>query len=258
MSDEKLSNLDKRIGSLETYFKVGLFVAAIFGIGGGFGAAALNSARTEVAALEKSVSTLTANVDTLKVDVAEAQTDLQNVTSTLSEAVTEHLSTLENAKSDHLIAIDSASQDTQSAISERGKALETALATSVTNEINAQLSATIGDRLSGIASALSQHQVFAVVTVFDSRLVPTKSTTGVQYNRQNGVVTFPNPDNAEYLVVVGDYGAIREDLEYRTDTNFLRSYLSSTQFRVWKTALDTGDRNAAPNGFTAIIMKVNG
>lgn len=256
MTDDKVSDLDRRVGSLEAYFKVGLIVAAVFGISGGFGAFALNSARTEIAALEKSVSTLTENIETLEADVGNAQTELENVTSTLSEAVAEHLSTLESAKSDHLSAIDAASQDTLTAITERGSTLENALAAAVGSEISVQLTTTIEDRLAGIESELSRHQVLAVVTVFGSRLVTTKSTTGVRYNRQNGVVTFPNPDNAEYLVVVGDYGAIREDLEYRTDTNFLRSYLNSTEFRVWKTTLDTGDRNAAPNGFTAIVMKV--
>lgn len=258
MTDEKFSDLDKRVDRLETYFRVGLIVAAVFGIGGGFGAFLLNSARTEIAALEQSVSTLTTNVGSLKADVVKAQTDLEIVTSTISEAVAEHLSTLESAKSKHLSAIDTASQDTLTAISKRATTLEDSLTTSVGNELSVQLSATIGDRLAGIESELALHKVLAVVTVIGSRLVTTKSTTGVRYNRQNGVVTFPNPDNAEYLVVVSDYGTAREELEYRTDTNFLRSQLSSTEFRVWKTTLDTTDRNGAPNGFTAIIIKVDG
>lgn len=251
MTDEKITDLDKRVGSLETYFKVGLLVAAIFGIGGGFGAVALNSARTEIADLEQSVSTL-------KEEVASAQTDLLNVTSALSETMAEHLATLERAKSDHLGEIESNARTAESGISELHSNLEASLARAVDDEISSQLVATIDPRFSAIETALSRHQVLAVVTVLEARLVSGQSSTGVRYNRQSGVVTFPNPDNSEYLVVVGDYGAIRSDLEYRTDTNFLRSYLSSTEFRVWKTTLDTGDRNAAPNGFTALILRVNG
>ena len=62
----EISEIDKRVSQLEAYFKVGIIVAAIFGVSGGIGALTLRSASNEISALQ--------------LDVAQAQTELIEVT----------------------------------------------------------------------------------------------------------------------------------------------------------------------------------
>lgn len=232
MSDEKVADLEKRVVGLESYFKVGLIVAAVFGIGGGFGAAALNSARTEISSLRDDVST------------AEAQ--LETVVASLSDAVGEHLESLDMTAARHLDAM-SASLN----------AAERRIGDAVGDAIDEQLAPTLLPRIDAIEDAMAQHQVLAVVTVFERELVEARSSQGVGYNPTTGVVTFRNPERSDYVVVLSDFGTIRSDLAYRTQTNFLRTFENASTFRVWSTTLDTGDRNAAPDGFTALVLEVN-
>ena len=78
MSDQKVFELDKRISKLETYLSVAFFVAAVFGIGAGFGAWAIQSARNEISTLNTDITSLKASVSTLNTGVENALTELKN------------------------------------------------------------------------------------------------------------------------------------------------------------------------------------
>ncbi|WP_171181803.1 hypothetical protein [Ruegeria sp. HKCCD8929] len=140
MLDEKVVRLEGRIASLETYFKVGIIVAAIFGIGGGFGAYAVNTARSEVAALQTGVSELSSQIANLQSGIEAAENKLDGVTDELSDASAEHINSLNAAMQRHLNSIETASDDAQNKVVERSSVEQTAIGKSVAQEIAAQLS----------------------------------------------------------------------------------------------------------------------
>lgn len=129
----------------------------------------------------------------------------------------------------------------------------------VRQSIGSETAAAMGpieDAIFELQTEVGSNQILSVITVAEGRLVASASSQGVQYNRQNGIVTFQNIDNAEFIVVVGDFGANTPQLDYRTYTNFLHSYIGPNQFRIWETTLDTGPRNNAPTGFTALVIRI--
>lgn len=75
----------------------------------------------------------------------------------------------------------------------------------------------------------------------------------VKYEAGTGVVTFPNPKNLRFVPIVSDLAQETPD-HYITETHFIREIGSTNQFRVWRTPLDTSDRNGAPSNFTAIVI----
>jgi hypothetical protein len=90
----------------------------------------------------------------------------------------------------------------------------------------------------------------AALTVEDGKLV--RASNGVSFDPETGVVGFPNPRNLKFVPVISD--TVSSSEHYMTTKNFIREIGVSNQFRVWSTALDTGDRNYAPTNFTAIVV----
>lgn len=83
MEKNSIDELRDRIGKLENYFKVGVVVAAIFGIGGGFGASAITAANSKIKELataadeiEEDLSGLDERVTSLMMQVGEAESNL--------------------------------------------------------------------------------------------------------------------------------------------------------------------------------------
>jgi len=56
--DQELAELSKRAGALETYFKVALGIAAVFGVSGAFVLSQLVATRSELATLQRQASQL--------------------------------------------------------------------------------------------------------------------------------------------------------------------------------------------------------
>jgi len=79
-------------------------------------------------------------------------------------------------------------------------------------------------------------------------------TNGVEYNAVTGIVSFPNPSDLKVVPIISDFG---DGGHYMTTTHFLRSgSVSRNNFQVWRSPLDTGDRNSAPGSFTAIAFGI--
>jgi len=92
------------------------------------------------------------------------------------------------------------------------------------------------------------YKVIAAVRVEKGSIV--SSTPGVSYNKRTGVVVFPNSRNKSFIPVVTDF----KNYNYSTETHYLREITGADRFRVWRTALDTTDRNDPPESFTAIVI----
>ena len=90
----------------------------------------------------------------------------------------------------------------------------------------------------------------AALTVKGGKLV--RASWGVTYDPATGVVGFPNPLNLTFVPVISDLAGSPD--HYLTTTHFIREIGESTHFRVWATALDTGNRNFPPSDFTAIVI----
>jgi hypothetical protein len=78
------------------------------------------------------------------------------------------------------------------------------------------------------------------------------STSGVTYDPASGVVVFPNPWKLRFIPIVSDTANGANN--YTTTTNFIKDITPPSQFRVWATPLDTGNRNFAPTDFSAIVV----
>lgn len=108
-----------------------------------------------------------------------------------------------------------------------------------------------------LRARLAEHEVLAVVTVARSRLDGSRSTPGVSFNRNTGIIQFPNPEGATYTVLVSDINDGNKE-NYLTETNYVHTMLSDQTVRIHRTTLDTGNRNAVGNYFTALILKTGG
>lgn len=96
----------------------------------------------------------------------------------------------------------------------------------------------------------TQYRILAVVRV-DSHKV-TYATPGVSFSKSSGVVTFPNPKEMKFVPVISN----SLNSSYLTEVHFVRQISLPNQFRVWRTALDTGNRNNKPHSFTAIVIGI--
>jgi hypothetical protein len=78
------------------------------------------------------------------------------------------------------------------------------------------------------------------------------ASKGVAYDAKTGVVSFSNPEKLQFIPIITDIG---DGLGYITQTHFLRGdFVSTDQFKVWQTPLDTGSRNSQPDSFAAIAI----
>lgn len=94
----------------------------------------------------------------------------------------------------------------------------------------------------------------AALTVRGGKL--ESKSNGVTYDPATGVVGFPNPLNLTFVPVISDIAAKNPD-HYITETHFIREIGvggKTNQFKVWRTPLDTGDRNSAPTNFSAVVV----
>lgn len=110
------------------------------------------------------------------------------------------------------------------------------------------------EKISALSSLVdmikSRGKVLAIVNVKGTKLV--SSSAGVSYDSSTGVVTFPNPESMPFVPVVSSYG---NGVIYSTETHFLRSdFTAPNQFKVWRSPLDTSNRNSAPDSFTAVAI----
>lgn len=105
-----------------------------------------------------------------------------------------------------------------------------------------------------LQTQIDQNRVLAVVTVVETRVNAAQSSSGVRFNSNSGIITFPNPDGSNYAVVISDLSEANK-ANYLTETNYVHSRLSSTEVKVHRTTLDTGPRNAVANNFTAVIVR---
>ena len=118
-------------------------------------------------------------------------------------------------------------------------------------QINAkmiQLESRIDD-VEPLITDLRKFQILATLRVEGGTL--TSSSKGVMFNSSSGNVTFENPENLKYIPLVTN---LRTDIDYLTTTNFTRQIISNNEFRVWSTALDTGNRNYPPSYFTVTVI----
>lgn len=63
--EQRLTELEKQVASLNTAIKIAVGIAIVFGIAGGFGWSVLNSASTKVGAMVKDIDALDKRVETL-------------------------------------------------------------------------------------------------------------------------------------------------------------------------------------------------
>ena len=118
------------------------------------------------------------------------------------------------------------------------------------NDLGAQHQASLDriNQLEGrIQSIENGNRVLASVHISGGIV---SGTNGVTYDAASGVVTFPNPDNLLFTPVISDYNVSH----YSTTTLYVRQVTGNNQFQVWRTTLDTGDRNYPPGSFTAIVV----
>jgi hypothetical protein len=95
-------------------------------------------------------------------------------------------------------------------------------------------------------------KVLALVIVKEGKI--ESSSDGVSYDPNTGIVSFPNPENLKFVPLISDFGE-RDHDAYRTATHFLRNdFTAPNKFKVWRTSLDTGDRNMPPDSFAAIAL----
>lgn len=109
-------------------------------------------------------------------------------------------------------------------------------------------------QLGELSSEFTAHRVLAVATVDEGRLDRRRSTPNVSYNATSGVLTFPNPDGANYVVLVADNSEDNK-ADYLTETNYVRTNQSSTEVKLWRTTLSTDARNGPANNFNAIVLR---
>jgi hypothetical protein len=129
--------------------------------------------------------------------------------------------------------------DTLEALRRRIISLETQLA---------QLSAG-AEKESSIVEALGKRgRILAMISVHDGNIV--SKSNDVSFDRKTGTVSFPNPDKLPFVPVICHF----KRQHYITQTHFIREIEGTNKFTVWQTALDTGDRNAAPSNFTAVVV----
>jgi hypothetical protein len=102
-------------------------------------------------------------------------------------------------------------------------------------------------RIDAFERALAGGRVLAIAYIRERRL--SHSSAGVSFDPTNGVVTFPNPKGLPFVPVISTV----RDLHYATEMNYIRE-VGASSFRVWKTTLDTGDRNSSPADFAAVVI----
>ncbi|GAA6138185.1 hypothetical protein NBRC116583_19320 [Arenicella sp. 4NH20-0111] len=91
-------------------------------------------------------------------------------------------------------------------------------------------------------------KALAILTVKNGNI--EYSSSGVTYDKTSGIVEFPNPDNLNVLPIVSDLGS-----GYMTSKHYIRQdFTIRNKFKIWRTTLDTGDRNSEPASFTAIAV----
>lgn len=80
-----------------------------------------------------------------------------------------------------------------------------------------------------------------------------KAHKGVKhYDKTTGWVTLKGNQNGVILVpIVSD---LKIGRDYMTEKHFIRSVTATGKVRVWRTTLDTGARNQAPESFTLIVI----
>ncbi len=88
--------------------------------------------------------------------------------------------------------------------------------------------------------------------------VAVSKSPGVDYKKETGIVSFPNPTNLSIVPVISDLADANPD-NYMTETHFIRALSvqgKTNQFTVWRTPLDTTSRNSEPTNFTAIFVGI--
>jgi len=70
-NETKMSEIEKRVNTIENYFKVGFIVAIIFGVGGAFGLNTINNTREKITILQGEVSTIQSDIENLDQIISE-------------------------------------------------------------------------------------------------------------------------------------------------------------------------------------------
>lgn len=121
------------------YFKIGLVVAAVFGIGGGIGASIINSAKSEIGDIENSL-------DDIRTDVATTQSSIDNAQSALARSASEHASNLINASNTAVAEIATATDTGVSAIRDAQQS-ETLKIQAASNNIKDEIEAAVSQNI---------------------------------------------------------------------------------------------------------------
>ncbi len=111
-------------------------------------------------------------------------------------------------------------------------------------EIDAKISS-----LQNQINETKKYQILAVLRVEGSKLI--SATKGVTFDTSSGNVVFENPQEMKYVPLISD---LFIHADYMTTTNFARQIISSTEFKVRRTTLDTGARNNVPTDFIALVI----
>ncbi len=106
--------------------------------------------------------------------------------------------------------------------------------------------------------ALGANDVIASILVRNGYM-EIGSSSVVDYDSSSGLVTFDNPGNRNFVVLVTDYQ--QGNVNYRTATHFVLSYNVNPQpdisnAQIWRTTLDTGGRNFPPQNFSAVVIVI--
>jgi len=147
MPEQTNGSLEKRVGTIENWFKIALGVALVFGISGSFGYSMLSTANEKIADLQ-------GTIETADVALAKAQADIEELQPKLDKAAQIHLTALSGASELHLKELGEASDE-----------LSSGLAAGVSQEISDQIPIRVlgSDRVSCRPSDADVPDSFATI-----------------------------------------------------------------------------------------------